>query len=342
MNYEKKIKVGISIGDINGIGVEIFLKTFRKTRLLEFLTPILFGSTKICSYYKKKLNIDIQLQGINNIKDIVHNKINVINLWKYNIKVEPGIPTYYSKQCSLQSLKIAVKSLKNKLIDVLVTCPINKKLIFSKEFPFIGHTNYLDNYFEGKSLMIMIHEKLKIALLTGHISIKNVINYISKEKIREFVENLIISLRQDFAILKPKIALLGVNPHAGDRGIIGNEEENIIKPVIDELYKKGILIFGPYSADGFFRNFDNFNNYNFDVIVAIYHDQGLIPFKILSSYKGINFTAGLSHIRTSPDHGVAYNIAGKGIANESSFQEAVFKAIEIYKNRIEYFRDISR
>lgn len=336
MNYEKKIKVGISIGDINGIGVEIFLKTFKKKGLLEFLTPILFGSINICSYYKQKLNIDIELQAINNIKEIMNNKINVINLWKDDIKVEPGIPTYYSKKCSLQSLNVAVKSLKNKLIDVLVTCPINKKLMFSKEFPFIGHTNYLDNSLEGKSLMIMIHENLKIALLTGHIGIKNVINYLSKERIIEFIEKLITSLRKDFAILKPKIALLGLNPHAGDRGIIGDEEENIINPVIDELYKRGILIFGPYSSDGFFRNINNINNFN--AIVAIYHDQGLIPFKILSSYKGVNFTAGLSHIRTSPDHGVAYNIAGKGIANESSFKEAVFKAIEIYKNRIEYFK----
>lgn len=339
MNYEKKIKVGISIGDINGIGVEIFLKTFRKKGLLEFFTPILFGSNKICSFYKQKLNIDIKLQSVNSIKDIINNKINVVNLWKEDIKVEPGIPTYYSKKCSLQSLKFAVKSLKNKFIDVLVTCPINKKLIFSNEFPFIGHTPYLEKSLEGKSLMIMIHEKLKIALLTGHIGIKDVIKSLSKEKITKFIEFLIISLRKDFAILKPKIALLGVNPHAGDRGIIGHEEENIIKPVIDAFHKKGVLLFGPYSSDGFFRNF---NNFNFDAIIAIYHDQGLIPFKILSSYKGVNYTAGLSYIRTSPDHGVAYNIAGKGIANESSFKEAIFKAIEIYKNRIEYIKYTSK
>lgn len=334
MNSEKKIKVGISIGDINGIGIEIFLKTFRKKGLVEFFTPILFGSTNICSYYQQKFNIDIKLHSIHNMNNIIHNKINVMNLWQEEIQIEPGIPTYYSKLCALESLQFAVKSLKNQLIDVLVTCPINKKLMFSNEFPFLGHTNYIENFFQEKSLMIMIYEKLKIALLTGHISIKNIINFISKENIKKYINLFTKSLRQDFAIIKPKIAVLGLNPHAGDGGILGDEEDNIITPVIDELYKKGLLIFGPYSADSFFRN----SNYlSFDGILALYHDQGLIPFKILSSYQGVNFTAGLSYIRTSPDHGVAYNIAGKGIANESSFQEAIFQAIKIYQYRRKYF-----
>lgn len=339
LSNNKKLKIGISIGDINGIGIEIFLKTFLKKDILNFFTPILFGSYNICCFYIKKFNLNnnFKFNIINNIKNITDYKINILNILnkqhEKELKIEPGIPTYYGKICAINSIKIAIKNLINNYIDVLVTLPVNKKLLSNKYYSFIGHTEYLKKYLVGDPLMIMVYKKLKIALLTNHIPIKKISDIINKKLIINKVKILHNSLIKDFNIKNPKIAILGFNPHSGDDGLIGNEEIKKIQPAIKELNKFGYLISGPYSSDGLFRNY---NRYNFDAILAIYHDQGLIPFKIISNNHGINFTAGLNYIRTSPDHGVAYDIAGKGIANENSFINSIYKAIEIYYNRYKY------
>ncbi|XOD67849.1 MAG: 4-hydroxythreonine-4-phosphate dehydrogenase PdxA [Flavobacteriales bacterium Tduv] len=330
---EKKLRVGISIGDVNGIGVEIFLKVCRKKGLLAFFTPVLFGSTRVCSYYKKRMDIDVTLQGLLHPKEALDHKVNVVNLWNEDVKIEPGCATYDGGKYSLSSLDASVKALKEGLVDVLVTAPINKDLIRSEEFPFVGHTDYLQSSLEGEALMFMVHKDLKIALVTDHFPLQEVSSRLSKEKIIKKVELLHQSLLQDFAIEKPKIAILGCNPHSGDNGLIGDEEQKKIKPAIDELFQKGFLVFGPYPADGFFGSL---SYQAFDAVLAMYHDQGLVPFKLLAFHEGVNFTAGLSHVRTSPDHGVAYDISGKGIADETSFQEAIFRAIKIYNNRNEY------
>ncbi|AWU42997.1 4-hydroxythreonine-4-phosphate dehydrogenase PdxA [Blattabacterium punctulatus] len=341
MNYrKKKIKVGISTGDINGIGIEIFLKVCRKKKLLDFFTPVLFGSTKLCSYYKKILNIEVNnILGIKNLKEIIDYKINVLNIWKEDIRFDLIKINHESGKYPISSLKKATKALKDGKIDVLVTAPVNKKWMNIKEFYFLGHTEYLQNILDGESLMLMIHETLKIALVTHHIPLKNVSSELTIKKIVKSIKILHQSLKIDFSIEKPKIAILGFNPHSGENGLLGEEEKTKIKPAINILFQdQGILVFGPYSPDGFFGN----NSYkNFDAVLAMYHDQGLIPFKTLTFNEGVNFTAGLSHIRTSPDHGVAYDIAKKGIANENSFKEAIFNAIKIFKNRKEYMKIIS-
>lgn len=333
MNYrKKKIKVGVSTGDLNGIGIEIFLKVCRKKKLLDFFTPILFGSIKLCSYYKKILNIEVNnIREIKNLKDVVDYKINVLNIWKEDIKFDLIKINQDSGKYPILSLKKATKALKEGKIDVLVTAPVNKNWMNHKGFSFFGHTEYLQNILEGESLMLMIHDTLKIALVTNHLPLKNVTHEITTKKIIKSIKILHKSLIIDFAIEKPKIAVLGCNPHSGENGLIGDEEKTKIKPAIDSLFQKqGFLVFGPYSPDGFFGN----QHYrNFDAVLAMYHDQGLIPFKTLTFNEGVNFTAGLSHIRTSPDHGVAYDIAKKGIANENSFEEAIFSAIKIFKNR---------
>ncbi|WP_185872177.1 4-hydroxythreonine-4-phosphate dehydrogenase PdxA [Blattabacterium cuenoti] len=336
MNYKKKkIKVGFTTGDINGIGMEIFLKVCRKKRLLDFFTPILFGSTKLCFFYKNILNIEINnIREIKNFQEIMDYKINVFNIWKEDIQFESiKINNPDSGIYSILSLEKAVKALKEGKIDVLVTSPVNKKYMNFKNFSFFGHTEYLQNILEGESLMVMIHDLLKVALVTNHLPLKKVSFELNVKKIIKSIKILHKSLIIDFSIEKPKIAVLGCNPHSSDNGLIGDEEKTKIKPAIDNLFQKqGWLIFGPYSADSFFGN----QKYrHFDAILSMYHDQGLIPFKTLTFNQGVNFTAGLSHIRTSPDHGVAYDIAKKGIANENSFEEAIFSAIKIFNNRKE-------
>ncbi|WP_185858478.1 4-hydroxythreonine-4-phosphate dehydrogenase PdxA [Blattabacterium cuenoti] len=339
MNYiKKKIKVGFTTGDINGIGIEIFLKVCMKKKILDFFTPILFGSVKLCYYYKKILNLEFNhIREIKNFKEIVDHKINVFNIWKEDTQFESiKINHPDSGKYPITSLKKAVKSLKEGKIDVLVTAPVNKKCMNLKGFSFFGHTEYLQNVLEGESLMVMIHDLLKIALVTNHLPLKKISSELNVKKIIKSIKILRKSLIIDFFIEKPKIAVLGCNPHSGDNGLIGDEEKTKIKPAVDNLFqKKGWLIFGPYSSDSFFGN----HSYrNFDAILAMYHDQGLIPFKTLTYNQGVNFTAGLSHIRTSPAHGVAYDIAKKGVANEHSFEEAIFNAIKIFKNRKEYMK----
>lgn len=329
-----RIKVGITVGDTNGIGIETILKTFRDNRMLDFCVPVIFGSNKIISKHKKKLTLqDINFNIINSIKKISSKKINILSALDEDISVDFGEESIASGEYALKSINSSIIALKNKEIDVLVTAPINKSSIQKKEKDFIGHTEYLEKNFDGKSLMIMVSENMKIACLTGHVSLINVNNAISKSKLIETIKIFHNTLKVDFGIISPKIAVLGLNPHAGENGMLGNEEIEIISPAINELKKENLLIFGPYSADSFFTNK---NLSVFDGILSMYHDQGLIPFKTLSFTNGVNYTAGLNIIRTSPVHGTAYEIAGQGEANEQSFRESIFLACEIYKKRMQY------
>jgi 4-hydroxythreonine-4-phosphate dehydrogenase len=333
MNKSEKIIVGISIGDYNGIGIEIALKTFLDKRMLDFCTPILFGSTKLITAYKKNMNINVPFNGIKHIDKAIHGKFNILNLWNEEFEINLGTPTESSGKYAFESLKASTNSLAKGEIDVLVTAPINKDNIQSEDFKFPGHTEYLESQLNGESLMILMTDKLKIGLITGHIPVSKVSETITPELIQKKVDILHNTLKQDFAISKPKIAILGLNPHCGDHGVIGNEDDEIIMPTIANIQKEGKLVYGPYAADSFFGS-ENYKN--FDAILAMYHDQGLAPFKTLSFGEGVNFTAGLDKIRTSPDHGTAYELAGKDVANINSFKEAVFTAIQIYKTREEY------
>ena len=333
MDKVNKIIVGISLGDLNGIGVEVILKTFEDNRMLDFCTPVIFGSSKIISFHKKALNNSIQINEITSIDEINHAKLNLLNIWNEDVEVEIGKASKVSGEYAAKSLEHSVEQLKKNKIDVLLTAPINKETIQSETFCFPGHTEFLEEKLDGKSLMILMTNELKIGLITGHIPIAKVAETISPELIKEKVEIMHQSLRQDFGINKPKIAVLGLNPHCGDKGVIGKEEDLIIKPTIDQIKENGKLVYGPYSADGFFGS----KTYEkFDGILAMYHDQGLAPFKALSFGNGVNYTAGLSEIRTSPDHGTGFDIAGKNIADPSSFKTALFTAIDVFKSRKEY------
>lgn len=333
MQENQKIKLGISIGDINGIGCEVALKTFEDERMLEFCTPIIFASNKTISQQKGDLNIDITFNGVREASQAIDGKINIVNVWKEVPAIEYGQATKAGGEYAIKSLKAAVKALKEGAIDVLVTAPINKNNIQSEEFKFPGHTDYLAQELKGESLMFMVADTLRVGLLTDHIPVKDVANAITSKLIKSKVAIMEKSLKMDFGIRRPKIAMLGINPHSGDKGTIGEEDDKVLAPTIQELFNKGTLVYGPYSADSFFGSD---THKNFDAVLAAYHDQGLIPFKTLSFGKGVNFTAGLDKVRTSPDHGTAYEIAGKGKADESSFKEAVFTAIQVFRNRSEY------
>lgn len=328
-----KLKLGISTGDLNGIGCEVALKTFEDSRMLDFCTPVFFASTKTISHQKNELRIDISYHGIQHAADAIDGKINIVNVWKETPVTEFGQPTEESGSYAIKSLRAAVKALKNNEIDLLVTAPINKNNIQSQNFNFPGHTDFMAQELQGESLMFMVTDKLKIGLLTDHVAVKDVTGMITPELVRRKVEIVMQSLRMDFAVRRPRIAVLGINPHSGDNGVIGKEDDEVLKPAIRKMSDQGMLVYGPYSADSFFGSGAH---EKFDAVLAAYHDQGLIPFKTLSFGKGVNFTAGLSRVRTSPDHGTAYEIAGKGIADYSSFKEAVFMAIQIYRNREEY------
>lgn len=333
MKSAEKIKVGISIGDLNGIGSEIVLKTFEDPRMLELCTPVIFASAKTISFFKKKFNSEITFQGVEEASQAIDGKINVVNVWKENVSVKFGEEDKEGGRYAFKSLEAATAALKSDEIDILVTAPINKHTIQSEEFKFPGHTDYLAKELEGESLMFMISDTLRVGLLTDHVAVKDIATAITPELIEKKIKIIYKTLQQDFRISQPKIAVLGINPHSGDNGVIGKEDEEILKPTLEKLRTKGKLVFGPYSADSFFGS----GNYkNFDAVVAAYHDQGLIPFKTLSFGNGVNFTAGLDKVRTSPDHGTAYEIAGKNEADHHSFEEAVFKGIDIYRNRREY------
>ena len=333
MNKQGKIKVGVSIGDLNGIGPEIVLNTFAEQAMLEFCTPVIFASTKTLSYVKKQLDNKINLHGISDLNQLVDGKVNVLNCWKDSFYFKVGEGTPESGVLAIKSFKQATKALKDGDIDVLVTAPISKANIQSKDFEFPGHTDYLAQELEGDAMMLMVSDTLRVGLLTDHIPVKEVANAITPELIREKVNTLYKTLKRDFAIANPKIALLGINPHVGDDGVIGDDDDKIMIPTLEKMRAGGKIVYGPYAADSFFGS----GNYkNFDGIIAAYHDQGLIPFKTLAFGNGVNYTAGLEAIRTSPDHGTAFEIAGKNQADLSSFRQAVYSAIAIYKNRKEY------
>ena len=333
MKKAENIIVGISIGDLNGIGSEVILKTFEDNRMLELCTPVIFGNVKTVSFLKRNLNLEAQLHGIDTINQLVIGKINVLNVWRENIEINYGQNDTEIGKYAIKSFVEATKSLKNGEIDVLVTAPINKYNIQSDDFKFPGHTDYLNQELQGDALMFMVQGNLRVGLITDHVPVNEVAKHLTEKLITQKIDTINKALRQDFGITKPKIAVLGLNPHCGDGGVIGKEDDEIIRPTIAKLYKKGVLVFGPYAADGFFGS----GQYDkFDAVLATYHDQGLIPFKTLSFGNGVNFTSGLDKIRTSPDHGTAYDIAGKGIADYTSFKEAVYTAIDIFHARNEY------
>lgn len=333
MMQEENIIVGISIGDLNGIGGEIILKTFEDERFLDFCTPVIFASVKVMAFFKTHFNSQINFNSINSTSQIAHKKVNVLNCWNEAVAIEFGKNDLKIGEYAIKSLEAATKALKEDAIHVLVTAPINKQNIQSEDFKFPGHTDYLAQELEGESLMFMITDTLRVGLLTDHVPVKDVSSHITADLINKKINTVYKSLKTDFKIERPKIAVLGINPHTGDNGVIGTEDDAVLRPALKKIKDTGKLVYGPYAADSFFGS----NNYkNFDAIIASYHDQGLIPFKTLSFGQGVNYTAGLNKVRTSPDHGTAYEIAGKGIADENSFKEAVFSAIEIYRNRSSY------
>jgi len=330
MKNAENIIVGISIGDLNGIGSEIILKTFEDSRMLELCTPVIFANVKILSFIKRNLNLELPLHGIDSLDQIVLGKINVLNVWKEGVDINYGKSDDVIGKYAIKSLVAATNALKENSIDVLVTAPINKSNIQSEDFKFPGHTDYLEKELEGNALMLMISENLKVGLLTDHVPVNEIAKHLSEKLIFQKIETVKKSLIQDFGINNPKIAILSLNPHAGDNGVIGKEDDQLLKPTIKKIFEKGTLVFGPFAADGFFGS----NQYiQYDAVIATYHDQGLIPFKTLAFGNGVNYTAGLNKIRTSPDHGTAYEIAGKGIADYNSFKEAVYVALDIYKSR---------
>lgn len=331
---QHKVRVGISIGDFNGIGPEIIMKSLKDKAITDFFTPIIFGSGKLFTYQKNIFKL--QQLNFNYITDATQaqsDKINMVNLTKENVNVEMGVPTEESTRMAIDSLEAATNALMKGDIDVLVTAPINKDEMMKHGFAHAGHTGYLEEKFGKKGLMFLVTNDLKVAVSTHHIPISQVAESISKDKIKKQIKMLNQCLVEDFQIPRPKIAVLGLNPHAGDGGVIGTEEIEIIEPAINELFDNGVLTFGPFPADSFFQP----NKYkNYDAVLAMYHDQGLAPFKTIAYEEGVNYTAGLPFIRTSPDHGVAYDIAGKNVADEQSFSEALFMAVKIFKNRQEY------
>lgn len=333
MTAQKKIILGVSVGDLNGIGGEVVLKTFQDSRMLELCTPVLYASSKTINHLIRSYGLDIRIHGINSIDKIVQNRVNVFNLWNEQVPIQLGKEDPKVGNFAIRSFKQGVIHLKEKKIDALVTAPINKSTIQSEEFSFPGHTDYLNKELNGEALMLMINNGLRVGLLTDHVAVKEVVASINEDLIIKKINTMNQSLMQDFGIRRPKIAVLGINPHTGDNGVIGNEDDIILRPALDSLRDNNVLVYGPYAADSFFGS-DNYKN--FDAIMASYHDQGLIPFKTLSFGEGVNFTAGLDRIRTSPDHGTAFDVAGKNKADHISFREAVYQAINIYRKRKEY------
>lgn len=329
----ENIIVGISVGDLNGIGSEVILKTFEDSRMLELCTPVIFANAKILSFVKKSFTSTVQFHGVDKLDQVIPGKVNVYNLWREGVDINLGVNDEKIGEYAVKSFVAATKALKEGLIDVLVTAPINKYNIQSEDFKFPGHTDYLDQELEGNALMMMVQDNLRVGLLTDHVPLSEVSSHLTEELIIRKIETVKKSLIQDFSIVKPKIAVLGLNPHCGDGGVIGKEDDLILKPVLKKIFDSGTLVFGPFSADGFFGS-GQYEKY--DAIVATYHDQGLIPFKTLSFGKGVNYTAGLSKVRTSPDHGTGYDIAGKDMADFNSFKEAVYLALDIFRSRNQY------
>lgn len=329
---DNKIKVGITQGDINGVGYEVILKTFADPVMLELCTPIIYGSPKVAAYHRKSLDISTNFSIVNSAAEAAHNRLSVVNCTDDEVKVEFAKADVEAGKAAFGALEKAIEEYREGLIDVIVTAPINKHTIQSEEFSFPGHTEYIEEKLgEGaKALMILMKEDFRVALVTGHIPVSQVASTITKERIEEKLQIFNNSLKQDFGIDAPRIAVLALNPHAGDEGLLGTEEQEIIIPALKEMAAKGVLCYGPYPADGFMGS-ANFNR--FDGVLAMYHDQGLAPFKALAMDEGVNYTAGLPVVRTSPAHGTAYDIAGKGVASEDSFRQAIYVAIDVFRNR---------
>lgn len=327
-----KPRIGITLGDLNGIGPEVVIKALMDPRIVNLITPVVYGSTRVLSYYRKLMGLEeFNYSQVKSKGQFFPKVINVVNCWEEEIKISPGQPSRESAQAALSSLRKVVEEVKEGMLDGFVTAPIDKNMIYGEDFPFHGHTEYLTQTFEAmESLMLMVGESLKVGLVTEHIPLKDVSSHITSERVELKIRLMELSLKNDFHISKPKIAVMGLNPHASDEGLIGEEENSVIKPVIDDLKSKGKLVFGPYPADGFFGSGQH---QKFDGILAMYHDQGLIPFKYIAFENGVNFTAGLPVVRTSPDHGTAYGIAGKNMADEGSLRQAIFLATDIIKNR---------
>ena len=334
-NEIQKPVIGFSCGDINGIGTEIIIKTLADGRMLDVCTPIIFGSNKTINFYRKAMgDMPFSYAPLKDLTKPNPKQVNIYNSWEEEVAITPGQLNATGGTYAYKSLQSAVEALKNNHIQGLVTAPIHKKNIQSPEFNFSGHTPYLQHAFGlNDVLMFMVAENLRIGLVTEHLPISEIAQHITKDRILSKLAIMNFSLKKDFGIVKPKIAVLGLNPHAGDDGLIGTEEQTIIGPAITEAKKNNLLVYGPYSADAFFAR----GQYEkFDGVLAMYHDQGLIPFKSLAIGEGVNFTAGLPAIRTSPDHGTAFDIAGKGIADFSSFLSATFECVDFIRRRATY------
>jgi 4-hydroxythreonine-4-phosphate dehydrogenase len=333
------IRVGITLGDINGIGPEIIIKALRDNRIIQDFIPIIYGSTKVFSHYKKALNDDEFIyQSCKSASEAIAKKVNIVNVWSEEVKLDVGLSTEMGGKYAFMALEKATEDLASNKIDVLVTAPICKEGILKAGFKFLGHTEYLAHLSNLEdALMIMVNGDLRVALTTTHVALKDVPKNLSKDLIVSKIKQLEISLKKDFGILRPRIAVFGLNPHAGENGKMGEEEHETIIPAIKEASEENILAFGPYPADSFFGSS---NLSNFDAVLAMYHDQGLTAFKALSFDDGVNYTAGLPIVRTSPDHGTAFDIAGKNLASEQSFRSAIYLAIDIYKNR-QFIKEIN-
>jgi len=338
MSNQQKLRIGITLGDLNGIGPEVVIKALQDSRLVSLITPVVYGSTRVLSYYKKLMNLEEFTYGHTKGRgQYVPKTINVVNCWEDVIDITPGKPSKDAGKAALLALKQASLDLKEGLLDAMVTAPIDKQTIHGDEFPYTGHTEFLVDYFSTKNyLMIMVSEGLRVGLVTEHVSIKEVANFITTDQVESKLKIMEQTLKKDFGINKPKIAVLGLNPHAGDNGLIGKEDDTILKPLIQDWKNKGKLIFGPFPADGFFATGAHAK---YDGILAMYHDQGLVPFKLLAFESGVNYTAGLPIVRTSPDHGTAYSIAGKNLAQEGSIRQAIYTAMDIVTARQQISRE---
>jgi len=335
-NMAKKLVVGITQGDGNGIGYEVIIKALADERMLDLCTPVIYGSSKIFGFYKKQIhNIEqINTNVITSAKDVHQKRVNIVNCLPENVFVEPGQSTPESAKSAMTSLQRAVQDIKDGHIDVLVTAPINKRAMSAEGFGYTGHTEYLEKEFGVDEVaMIMVCDNLKVGVVTGHIALKDVVANITTENILRKLRLMNGSLKRDFGVDAPKIAVLGLNPHCGDGGLLGDEESRIILPAVQAAAEEGILAFGPYSPDGFF-GLGNYRKY--DAVLAMYHDQGLTPFKAIAFEEGVNYTAGLPVVRTSPDHGTAYEMAGRDQADPRSMMAAIYTAIDIYRRREEY------
>lgn len=331
-----KPKIGITIGDINGIGPEIVIKTFSQEAILKMCTPIIYANSKVLVYYKNLLQVDFQFSNISSTDQAQPGRINVIQAWKDEYPIEMGQVTKTGGMCAYLSLDACVQDIKANKLDAMVTGPIHKKSMHLADFPYPGHTEYLANASDAEALMLLCSDELRVALVTGHLPLKEVVKKITKEQITKCIHRFERTLKVDFGIEKPMIAVLGLNPHAGDDGVLGEEEDTIIRPAVLEAKKSGKMVFGPFPADGFFGS-GMYKKYH--GTLAMYHDQGLVGFKSLSFGNGVNFSSGLNFVRTSPDHGTGFDIAGKNVASIDSFRNAIYYAIDIVRNHKQYYED---